>query len=368
MNRYILIHFIRLALPLFFIRILSNNYTESDVSVWLEFLLYFQFAMQLSESGISLSGPLILKNLGRSKSVVDRILGFQLFVGFLVLTVVLVMHTEMLNVVAVLAGIVNGISLTWIFRFKGMHREWFLSEFGYRLSLYFFLSTGALMYLNILLLAAMYLLVSLVWCLIIARYVYNKELTKADVLGVGLIKHLAEGTALKYLATALYPGLILLGDGFFNYRDIELLKIDKLVQAARGVFSPIVDYLFPKSIKVQLRTKTKLGIVLVGLVLSLLLVVLFPFLTRVLYGKPIHRTSFMYLYSCVPFLMSIVHTFGTFNLVINDRIKIYLTVFLFSILGSMFFLHNGSLYSYIIFPYISMGLILTMIFIFEKYR
>ena len=76
-------YIIRLLLPILFIKLISYYSTQVELQEWLELLLVQQFGILITESGINLSGPLLLGKFGDSKIVVKKVLVLQLLSGFL---------------------------------------------------------------------------------------------------------------------------------------------------------------------------------------------------------------------------------------------------------------------------------------------
>ena len=367
MYRYFIIHAIRIILPFFFIKVLSQSYTVPEVAIWLEFLLYFQFSMQITESGISLSGPLIFQKNGAFKNVLNSILKFQMKIGLIILLLFLIFFPSIINLLALIAGIFHGLSLTWVFRFKELHNLYFNSEFIFRTLLYSFLFVGLFNQLNILYLSLIFLIFSIIWFFLLSAYIYKKHIPTKN-FNFEYLKLISEGTALKHLATFLYPGLIIIGGHFFTYSDLHVLQIDKIIQGVRGLFGPIIDFLFPKSIKVKQSVKSKSLIICFGAMLSIALIIFLPLILYLLFDLKVERSFFMYIYATVPFLLSITHVLGTLGLVVKNKIKVYLFIFVISILSAFIFLYIKNITGFIVLPYLVLSLGLIINILWEKIK
>ena len=142
MHYYFIVHLLRIFFPLIFIQLLSQNYESSIITSWLKFLLLFQFSMQMTESGVSLSGPILFQKFGSIKSLLNKILLYQVVVGILVFFIFLIFNFSIINIIATLAGIFQGLSLTWVLRFKEKTQDLVFSETIFRVLLYTFLVFG----------------------------------------------------------------------------------------------------------------------------------------------------------------------------------------------------------------------------------
>lgn len=368
MYYYFIVHLLRIFCPLIFIQLLSQNYESTVTTSWLKFLLFFQFSMQMTESGVSLSGPILFQKFGSNKSLLNRILTYQVFIGIAVFIVFLKFNSSIINMIAILAGIFQGLSLTWVLRFKEKHKIWFFSEAIFRVLLYSTLVIGIFYQLDMQFFSSIHLTFSIVWFVIIFIYVIRNQ-TIAQNINFESFSILSQGLLLKYLANFMYPGLIIFGESFFIYEQFLVLEIDKIVQGFRGFFSPTVDYLFPKTIKKKNSFNVKIAILFVGCALSAVSMIFLPLIIKLLFKIETERTFFMMIYSLVPLLISITHIFGTLGLVIEDKIKSYLKIFSIAIISAFIFIYLDDLIGYVIMPYIvlSLGLIVHKYIIKPRY-
>ncbi len=359
MYYYFIVHLLRIILPLIFIQLLSQNYESSITTSWLKFLLFFQFSMQMTESGVSLSGPILFQKFGSIKSLLNKILLYQVVIGVVVFIIFLIFNPSMINMIAILAGIFQGLSLTWVLRFKEKHKIWFFSEAIFRVLLYASLVIGIFFHVDLLFFSSTLLAFSFVWFAVVFTYVSRNYIVSKD-FRFKSFSILSQGLLLKYFANFMYPGLIIFGESFFVYEQLLVLEIDKIVQGFRGFFGPIIDYLFPKAIKRRNSIKVKLAILLVGGGLSAGLMIFLPFIIKFLFNIETERTFFMMIYSLVPLLISITHIFGTLGLVVDDKIKSYLKIFALAIVSASIFIYFNNLAGYVIMPYIVLSLGLLM--------
>lgn len=359
MYYYFIVHLLRIFLPLIFIQLLSQNYESSMTTSWLKFLLFFQFSMQMTESGVSLSGPILFQKFGSIKSLLKKILLYQVVIGIVVFIIFLIFTSSMINMIAILAGIFQGLSLTWVLRFKERHKIWFISEAIFRVLLYAFLIIGIFYHMDLQFFSSTLLVFSFVWFAIVFIYVSRNYITTKNFT-FDSFSILSQGLLLKYLANFMYPGLIIFGESFFVYEQLLVLEIDKIVQGFRGFFGPIIDYLFPKAIKRRNSVRVKLAILFIGGGLSAGLMIFLPFIIKLLFDIETERTFFMMIYSLVPLFISITHIFGTLGLVVEGNMKTYLKIFTFSILSAFLFIFFNNLAWYIITPYIILSLSLLI--------
>ena len=139
---------------------------------------------------------------------------------------------------------------------------------------------------------------------------------------------------------------------FFDYSVLQILEMDKISQSVRGLYTPIVEYLFPKYIKNESNTSLKKNL-FIGVALNFIDI---PFLCLSFSIQSSFWLRFSYEYwyvraimSLIPLLYGVIHYNGTFGLLLKSKMNLYLLSFFLSIVlgivaikssNVLFFYHN----------------------------
>lgn len=362
-------YIIRLLLPILFIKLISYYSTQVELQEWLELLLVQQFGILITESGINLSGPLLLSKFGKSKIIVKNVLALQLLAGFLgfCVTSFIFSFSEVDNL-AYAVGFVQGLSITWLLRYELLFKKWFLHESIYRFVIYVAGGFVFFVYHDFSLILCVILVISILWLLWqYVDFLNNLSLTKIEDKNDFYILFF-QGIGIKSGALFIYPGLLLYGKDFFDYSVLQILEMDKISQSVRGLYTPIVEYLFPKYIKNESNTSLKKNLFIgVALISSIFLFFAYPLVYRVLFGSDsVMNIGVRAIMSLIPLLYGVIHYNGTFGLLLKSKMNLYLLSFFLSIVLGILAIKSSNVLFFIIIPHLSLALFSLIFNYFTK--
>ena len=364
MKFVLILHIFRVALPILFIKLISYLSDQELVQVWLEFLLIQQLGLLITESGVSLSGPLLLKKLDNSRKIIQSALLLQLSFGLLGLCITyFVFAFSEGGYYAYLVGMIQGLSLTWLLRYNSHFYRWFLYESSYRIIIHVVGGLFFWFYRDLQIVLSFILAVSMLWFLyqylnLFNGFNYNRIQDRKSFFTIYF-----QGIGIKTGALLVYPGLLLYGKDFFDYSTFHILQMDKIAQSIRGLYTPIIEFLFPKSVRNKTNISSKRNVFMgLSIILSISLFIVYPMAFNIIFGRGfILNFNVRVIMSLIPFLYGLIHFHGTFGLLLNSRIKFYLLSFLFSVTLGIWSLKSGSVIIYLITPHLSL-FFFTMLF------
>ena len=218
------------------------------VSWYLEILLNFQLVLLITECGLSISGPLILEDKKLSSvGMLPNILLIQFLLGFFSSFVIMIIYEfDIVIVFACIAGLFQGMHLTWYYKAKIQYESFVKFEISFRIILYSVM-TIALLSKSLELIFLINAIISLMWFLFPVKKV-NFNFISVRLL-LNLKKQLLNGFLFKSSALTVYPLSFLFFSDRLFYESFNLFKLDKIMQVARGALSPMVDYFFPKKLQ-----------------------------------------------------------------------------------------------------------------------
>ena len=353
----------------FFIKLISYYSTQVELQEWLKLLLVQQFGIIITESGINLSGPLLLSKFGKSKIIVKNVLALQLLAGFLGFSVTsFIFSFSEVDNLAYAVGFVQGLSITWLLRYELLFKKWFLYESIYRFVIYVAGGFVFFVYQDFSLILCVILVISILWLL--WQYVdllNNLSLTKIKDKKDFYILYF-QGIGIKSGALFIYPGLLLYGKDFFDYSVLQILEMDKISQSVRGLYTPIVEYLFPKYIKNESNTSLKKNLFIgVALISSIFLFFAYPLVFRILFGSDSDMNiDVRAIMSLIPLLYGVIHYNGTFGLLLKSKMNLYLLSFFLSIVLGILAIKSSNVLFFILIPHLSLALFSLIFNYFTK--